>query len=303
MNEPTLLFRSDLLASGTTADEIRHALRAGRLRLVTRGVYIDGTLELDPIEHHRVRARAIHGAETGAAVISHVSAAVMHGFDLWDVDLSRVHISREWASGGRRTGSLHLHTTSFRSDEVCRIADVSVTSVARTVVDLARTLPPDQAVASGDSALRMYPEAAASIPDALASACNRNGIAAARRIAQFLDGRSESVGESLSRLRISTAGLPAPVLQYELRTASGAFVARPDFYWKGAGVVGEFDGRGKYGFGEPGVTAETVHREKLREDAIRTLGLEVVRWTWRDLFHFEAVRDRLVAAATRARRR
>lgn len=300
MDEPKLLFRSDLLASGTTADEIRHALRAGRLRLVTRGVYVDGAAESNPVAMHRLRARATAGSST---VISHVSAAVMHGFDLWDVDLSRVHVGREQASGGRRTERLHLHTTSFGPGEIETVAGVQVTSVARTVVDLARTLPAEQAVVAGDSAVRRYPGAVASFPAVLASARNRNGVATARRITQFLDGRSESAGESLSRLRMSAVGLPAPALQVELRTAAGAFVARPDFYWEDVGVVGEFDGRGKYGSGEPDATAEIVHKEKLREDAMRALGLEVVRWTWRDLFSFEAVRDRLTAAAGRARRR
>ncbi|MCK0090416.1 hypothetical protein HCA61_05015 [Rhodococcus sp. HNM0563] len=50
-------------------------------------------------------------------------------------------------------------------------------------------------------------------------------------------------------------------------------------------------------------TADTIHREKLREDAIRALGYEVVRWTWGELFEFDAVRARLIDAASRARRR
>lgn len=177
-----------------------------------------------------------------------------------------------------------------------------MTSVARTIVDLSRTLSVDRAVVAGDSALRLHPGAASALPDALASARSRTGIAGARRVVEFLDGRSESPGESISRLRIHAAGLPTPLLQHELRTASGTFVARPDFFWEEVGVVGEFDGRGKYGFDEPGATADVVHREKLREDAIRSLGYEVVRWTWRDLFAFDAVRDRLRDAATRARR-
>ena len=49
--------------------------------------------------------------------------------------------------------------------------------------------------------------------------------------------------------------------------------------------VGEFDGRMKYGrFRRPGETAEdAVHREKLREDALRDQGWQVARWIWDDL--------------------
>ncbi|NCL75361.1 hypothetical protein AIIKEEIJ_02821 [Rhodococcus sp. YH1] len=115
----------------------------------------------------------------------------------------------------------------------------------------------------------------------------------------FLDGRSGSPGESISRLRIRAAGLPDPVLQFEIRTAGGAFVARTDFFREEFGVVGEFDGMGKYRSADPGASAETVRREKLREDAIRAQGYEVVRWTWSELFHFDDVRARIDAAARR----
>lgn len=292
--------RTDLLASGTTVDELRHALRSGQLRRVARGVYMDGGADADPLALHRAR---LHTYRDPAGAFSHVSAAVLHGFTLWRVDLSRVHISRSGNSGGSRTSSLHIHSTSLRPDEIRHVDGLPVTSPLRTVVDLARTLPADQAVVAGDSALTIHPDITSSLSDALASARSRSGIAAARRTLPFLDGRSESPGESLSRVRIRAAGLPAPVLQHELRTPSGAFVARPDFFWKDAGVVGEFDGRGKYGCDEPGTTAEIVHREKRREDAIRSLGFEVVRWTWEDLFRFEPVREALTDAARRARAR
>ncbi|MBF4479349.1 Transcriptional regulator, AbiEi antitoxin, Type IV TA system [Rhodococcus rhodochrous J3] len=302
MNEPNFLLRSDLLAGGTTSDEIRQAVRSGRLRNITRGVYVDGGVDVDALTLHHARVLARRGRTTPDAVVSHVSAAVLHGLPLWNVDLSPVHISRD-RSSGRRTPTLHVHKCAYQPEEVCVVSGLRTTTVAQTVVDLARTLPADSAVIAGDAALRAHPDIAPLLLDALASSGMRHGIAAARRIVAFLDGRSESPGESLSRLRIRSAGLPAPKLQYELRTPSGAFVARPDFLWDDEGVVGEFDGRSKYGSDEPGATAETVHREKLREDAIRALGFEVVRWTWADLFRFEAVHARLLRAAGRARRR
>ena len=78
-------------------------------------------------------------------------------------------------------------------------------------------------------------------------------------------------------------------------------VARVDFFWEELGIVGEFDGMGKYGAGDPASTAESVRREKLREDAIRGLGFEVVRWTWAELFRFDVVADRFARAVERAR--
>ena len=98
--------------------------------------------------------------------------------------------------------------------------------------------------------------------------------------------RSESVGESRSRVAIALAGLPAPALQWPVRY--GGAVARTDVGWVAQRTVGEFDGKVKYGrLLRPGREAgEVVYAEKLREDGIRAQGWEVVRWTWRDLADF-----------------
>ena len=87
----------------------------------------------------------------------------------------------------------------------------------------------------------------------------------------ILDGRGESPGESLSRIRIRQHDLPPPELQHVLHDDTGAFLGRADFFWTECGVVGEFDGMGKYGV-DGGQAAVAVHREKLREDAIRDAG-------------------------------
>ncbi len=72
--------------------------------------------------------------------------------------------------------------------------------------------------------------------------------------------------------------------------------------WERWGVVGEFDGMGKYRFGS-GQAGDIVAREKLREDAIRDTGLEVIRWVWADLGRFDAVKARFERACARSRRR
>src|SRR5690606_25662330 len=177
-------------------------------------------------------------------------------------------------------------------DDVVVVDGVAVTSIARTVVDLARTLPKEQAVIAGDSALRLYPGMREQVSRALADARTRHGLARARTVVPFLDGRSESAGESLSRLRIAEAGLPRPILQYEIVGGNGRRY-RVDFFWEN-GVVGEFDGRIKYS--DP----RDVFDEKLRQDAIRDAGYEVVRWTWAELERFDVVAERLRQAARRA---
>jgi hypothetical protein len=70
-------------------------------------------------------------------------------------------------------------------------------------------------------------------------------------------------------------------------------------------VVGEFDGRVKYGrLLRPGQgPGDAVFEEKRREDAIRDEGWGVVRWTWSDLAVPERLDERLRRALQRGSRR
>ncbi|MEE2060375.1 type IV toxin-antitoxin system AbiEi family antitoxin domain-containing protein [Rhodococcus artemisiae] len=300
MTSPKPFRRSDALSSGLSDSEIRRGLRTGALERVAPGIYLDGpTAEgLDAIERHRIRARTTGAGLPDGSAISHVSAAVLHGLALWRPDLSRVHVSRDGKSGGRRGTGRHLHVVQLGADDVVEVDGVPCTSIARTVADLACTAPIDEVVIAGDSALAGKPALRVALAEALESRGRRQGIARARRVIAFLDGRSESPGESLSRLRMDQIGLPAPALQEVVHTPEGEFVARTDFYWKEHRIVGEFDGMGKYGGDGPDV----FRREKLREDALRDLGFHVVRWTWAELSRFDVVRARFERAVERARR-
>lgn len=113
--------------------------------------------------------------------------------------------------------------------------------------------------------------------------------------------RSESVGESRSRALIIREQLPLPDLQATLVAASGTRLGRVDFLVDG--VVGEFDGRVKYGRLVPRgqVPADVLWREKQREDAIRDAGWQVVRWVWDELATPDVIVDRWMRAFARAR--
>jgi hypothetical protein len=128
------------------------------------------------------------------------------------------------------------------------------------------------------------------------------GIRAARRVVEFLDVRSESAGESMSRVRLVEEGLPRPDLQQEIFGPGGRLIARVDFYWKEHTTVGEFDGKTKYGrLLKPGQRIEdVVFQEKLWEDAVRDLGLQVIRWISSDLYRAGVLREGVFRAFARA---
>jgi hypothetical protein len=71
---------------------------------------------------------------------------------------------------------------------------------------------------------------------------------------------------------------------------------------EGAGDRGEFDGKIKYGrLLKPGLPIEEVlFEEKRREDVLRDLGWQIVRWLWADIYWPGVIRDRLLRAFARS---
>ncbi|WP_037081025.1 type IV toxin-antitoxin system AbiEi family antitoxin domain-containing protein [Pseudonocardia spinosispora] len=294
MDDVALYRRQDLLSSGFTAAELRQLRSSGQLSLVRRGRYLAGAQPDDEADRHRLLIGATFPELAADAVLSHGSAAVLHGLPTWGVPLDRVAVTRNRRSGARRGTRAHVHAAPLGTDEVCLIDGFPVTSLPRTVVDIARALVFESAVVIGDAALRLIgPD---ELADMLARARRRPGVARAGRAVAFMNPASESVGESRSRVAIAMAGLPAPVLQWEVRAPSGRLIGRTDLAWPQHRVVGEFDGRVKYGrrLLKPGQTGgDVVFEEKRREDELRAEGLAVVRWTWQDLSSFAPIAHRL----------
>ncbi|QBJ95164.1 hypothetical protein ERC79_03725 [Rhodococcus sp. ABRD24] len=280
-----LVFRSDALARGFTDHELRTARRSRRLLAVRPGAYVRGEdlAQLDSVGQHRLAVLATAKASPGA-VVSHVSAAVLHGITVWNVPLRRVHTTLDRPCGGKITTRRHVHVAQLPAEDIVVIDEIAVTAPARTVIDLARTVPFESAVVAGDHALATGLVTHDELREELARCRGRRGSAQATRAMTFMDGRSESVGESRSRVLIHRAGLPAPEPQRVLFDA-GVPIGRVDFWFERERAVGEFDGHGKYTEHlRPGQTTEqAVIEEKLREDDIRSAGYGVARWGWKEL--------------------
>jgi hypothetical protein len=228
-------------------------------------------------------------------VVSHVSAAVLHGLPSWADQLGRVHVTRDRAGGGRTGPDLHVHGIPIDASQITVVDGLPVTTLARTVLDLACAGSLERAVAVGDAALR-FGMPAAELALLADDAKGRHGAGRARQTVALVDAAAESPGESVSRIRFRLWGLPVPVLQYVVRDGHGVFVGRGDMAWPELGTIGEFDGDAKYGpeFLKPGQTAQdAILKEKRREELIRELGWQVVRWSWPDLAYQERLTARL----------
>ncbi|MGY1635973.1 hypothetical protein ACI78V_04875 [Geodermatophilus sp. SYSU D00742] len=281
---PELVLRRRALAAGWSDDELVRRLRRGDLTRLRPGAYLFEAPP-DPALRHRHLVTATLAALRRPAVVSHQSAAVLHGWPLWGVRLDRVHVTREPPASSEVGRHLRCHVARLSDAEVVTVEGVLVTDPARTVVDLARTLPFEPAVVAADAAMRPGGVPRVDVQRRLADVTGTPGSRVAARVVGFADGRSGSVGESRSRVLLHRLDLPPSTLQLDVRTASGRPVGRADFGWEEHRVLGEFDGRVKYGrLLRPGQQpGDVVFEEKRREDALRDEGWGVVRWTWGDL--------------------
>jgi hypothetical protein len=294
---PGLLLRPGLLAAGVTDDEMRRLLRRGELATVAPGAYLDpaDARLRRPEQRHALQVAVAVPRIAADAVVSHQSAAVLYGLSVWNLTLSRVHVTRSRRSGGLRTGRLHVHTAPLEPDEIGMVGGIAVTSVARTLVDLARTVAFEEAVTVLDAALHNHLATRDELLRTLELAAGWKGAPKARRAVDFADPRPMSVGESRSRVAMARLGVATPVLQWKVVGPGGIVLGTADFGWPDHGYAGEFDGFVKYGrLLRPGqVPGDVVFAEKRREDGMRTVLRGFARWVWDEIDAFEEVARRL----------
>lgn len=292
--------RADAIEAGYSDSELRRRLRTGQWSRLSRDVYVEpaGWPPGEPpwdreLRLHVLRIRAVIDRMGGEAVVSHQSAAVLHRLPGWDLDLTKVQVSR--ARGRQRSdGIADVHRTRFEPGELTVVDGLRVVSAARAIVESACVSSYEVGVVLADAALRQRLVTA----EALVTSADRHqywsGSPAARAAARFADGLSESVGESRLRVLMANHGLPRPILQADIRDHDGRLIGRVDFLLPGRLIV-EFDGALKYGD-----TGEVVVAEKWREDRLRGLGYRVVRVSWGDLDRPQTTADRIRQAARRA---
>lgn len=312
---------AQLRAAGLSPRRIRRLVAEGALRPVLYGVYAsaatvasltgDGATAArnrrdsqatqagrapDPAASHLLKVAAALVVTGSRSVGSHHSAAQVHGLSLVRPACpGRVELTRapdDHGSRTRRPGIL-LHVAALPAEHVTKCRGVPVTSVARTVIDLARTLPFAEGVAVADSALRDTQTSPDELAAALAQCPRWPGIQRARRVISFADPLAESVLESISRALFHEHGLPPPELQVWVGDEDD-IAGRVDFLWRRYRTIAEADGAIKY-------TRPAQAMAQLNRDArLRDAGFEVVHFTWPEITRVPA---QVVAAIRTAFRR
>ncbi|MBA8848319.1 hypothetical protein [Microcella alkalica] len=290
----SLTLISEVVDRGERAVTYR-ALASGSMRRLHPGVHIAASRlkELSQDDRYLLRVVAVGSRLHRLDVLSHWSAAALWGLPSVDSWPAAVHSTVPAASMLASTRSLRRHRARRGPGALRERLGLPVTSLARTVVDVAATSPFPAGVALADAALFAVAHGAhagqtvtslrAELEDELEELATGPGSARARRVIGFADERADRPGESLSRATMHLLGAPAPELQFAVVGVSGQ-TWHTDFGWPEFGAVAEFDGRAKYSDARylAGRTpAQAVYDEKLREDDIRPRVRAFGRWDWR----------------------
>jgi len=221
------------------------------------------------------------------AVLSHRSAAA-----LWGLRPSGPPRPEVTAVPRRRAGpGVHVHHTRLSGDEVTEQEGTPVTTVSRTLLDLAAVLPRRQLERALQEAEVRRLGDMVSLEPLLARHPRRRGTATLRSI--VASGR---IGENATRSELEErflaiadrAGLPRPAINAHVEIAGR--LVECDCLWRTERLVVELDG---HAFHAP---RRAFEADRARDRALQVAGWRVVRVTWRQL-HAESGR---VAADLRA---
>lgn len=259
--------RRQLAALGLGRGAIDARVRIGHLRVLHRGIYAMGHGPLSL----RGRWLAAVLACGDRAVLSHRSAACLWGL----VRPRRGQIEVTNPQGSRGPADIRLHRSKLTSDERTVEAKIPITTVARTLLDLAEVLDEDGLRRAFEEADRLKLLRLPALEQVCARAGKRKGLVALRRLIgaarEPVFARSPLENHFAEFYREHLADLPAPltnvsILDHEV-----------DAYWPGHRLVVEMD---SWEFHHQRAAFE---HDRARDAAMQTAGYRVIRLTHRQL--------------------
>ena len=308
LDQHGLLLRRTAVQLGFDDNWLARMVRAGVLVRIRHGAYADADRwrRLARSGRHLLRCRAVMLQYDDRVALSHASAHVLRGGPDWGLDLRTVHVTNLFGHGDRCQAGITHHRGHTRVGDVSRLNNHWVTAPDRTAVETAATHTLSPAVCTLDWTLHQGLATPAQLrlhadvymrewPDSIELPV------AVRRS----DGRSESVGETRSRLALENQGFE-PEPQWTVRHPSGRIAGRVDLLLRKQGVMMEFDGEVKYGrLLKPGQDlADVIRAERTREVLLEELtGLRMVRVIWSDLDDERRLGERIRRVAAQRQRR
>lgn len=246
---PELLARSFTAADADRAGVTRKRTRRPDVYVPSRGIRVPAALASAP-------ADALHAfsALDDESTITHHSGGRFWGMGLpaWLQEDWRIHVARERDSSKPRRRNVVGHRLTFLPGEVVVVDGLRVTSPARTWLDLAAVLNPDELVAAGDSIVVAHgsefpvPRTALATPAELermvAAHPGMRGVRTARAALSDIRIGADSPQETQMRLILCRSSLGEPVLNHIIRNTWGQPCVWPDAAYPDSRIALQYDG-------------------------------------------------------------
>jgi very-short-patch-repair endonuclease len=259
--------RWQLRNAGVGAKAIERRVADRRLRGLHRGVYAFGQV---PITRPTRWMAAVLALGRDAALSHHDAAAAL---DLRKPPNGRIHVTAPRSRRQRRGLVVHQGTL-LRPDDVSVVNAIPVTSLPRTLLDMAAVLEPIELQRMWERAERLEVLDVRAVKTLLDRANGHRGIAPLRALLGC-DPRTAAQAESeLERLfldLVREAGLPMP----QVNVLVEGFLV--DAYWPQSKLVVELDG---YEFHSDREAFERDHRKHVR---LRSAGYAFLAFTYRQI--------------------
>lgn len=299
--------RQEALAFGYSDKDLTSGVRAGALVRIRQGAYTTRVLwaQASPTRRHQMRAHAVLRSHGTPLALSHTSAAVEHDLRLYRPELSKVHVTCLSGRLPRTSSDVIYHHTPWADKDLVEVNGCLAIEPVRAAVEAAMLTDVPGGVVVMDSVIALGLGDLDSVHRVYGSAQRWPKSRHLQIAVRLVRPGGNSVGESLMRHLFWTKHIPEPVLQFAVVDERGNTIAEADFAWPEYGLLGEFDGKVKYGtLLKPGEDAtDALFREKKREDRIRELtGWLMIRFVWSDLLEPRRTAERLMAQLERARR-
>jgi len=276
---------------GVSTTMLKKRIARGTLIRLHRGVYAVG--------HDRLRREgrwlaAVLAVGSGAA-LSHRDAATLHGLRpandrQIDVTTSKIDVTTSNRGRASRPG-IEVHRATLDPLDVTVVSNVPVTTVARTLVDLAGVLPKDHLAKTLNRAELSRVIEMRAIYAAMAHTRNRPNFghaalrAALAELAEHGPTFTRSELEERFLALIRAYRLPRPKMNVHI---DGFEV---DACWPARRLVVELDG---YAFHRD---RRTFQRDREKGNALARAGWTVLRYTWLDVVHRSAETAAMLAGS------
>ncbi len=248
---------------GFIDDDLRYRSKVGRLHRKYRGVYAVGHSKLTP-QGHWMAAALAYGPD---AVLSHWSAIAAWGLGTspW-----KPHVTTPHKQHSRQ--GIVAHTAALHPEDVTRRDGLPVTSVPRTILDLAAKTHPDRIGRLIEDAVRAGVFDLRALERAIARSPRRAGVPRLQAVLADYRGAPDLRSNHERAFRKLIKDLPEP--HYNMLVAG----VLCDVHWPQWRLTVEIDSRPFH------MTPRAFERDRIRDAILQKAGYRVLRITEKRLY-------------------